>query len=322
MSIPSETTHSNLIEARLRAGFPTWYPGGKIDQLVRKICFHEVENKTEKILWNLATNFSVIEASVGPYSQDGGGAQRTAATLGVDNTPQTSPFQRFGDYVEVDTNQEAGLMQDQIKAKKAGLVRRLGDQVLNGDGQVPNLDGFLGKITAAQTHVKSVPTLLDWHLLASLVTASDGSTGVGPDCFVCCELMWRYLLSLITASGADPHFQLDADLGVPVLHFLGIPVYVGQNATNEGVGYDETSVWAVKLTGETGVRLCHIGGDSSEFGIEVRDLDRFSPTYAYKARFVGGYYALLVPEEESIARMSGITTNAGTLGLPTQVPPV
>ncbi len=54
---------------------------------------------------------------------------------------------------------------------------------------------------------------------------------------------------------------------------------------------------------------------------EVKDLDRFSPTYAYRARFVGGYYSLIVPENESIARMSGITTNPGALNIPSRVPP-
>jgi len=83
-------------------------------------------------------------------------------------------------------------------------------------------------------------------------------------------------------------------------------VYVGQNATNEtkGTGSNLTSIWAVKTTGPTGVRVLHAAGDSSMFGIEVTDIPA-QPTLSKIGKFVGGTYALLVPEDESIARLNG-----------------
>jgi hypothetical protein len=138
------------------------------------------------------------------------------------------------------------------------------------------------------------------------VTASDGCVGAGADCLVASSKMVRFIAKLIEDKGACPQFAFDQDLGVPVLHFNGIPVYVGQNVSNEtkGTGTNLTSVWAVKLTGPTGVRVLHSGGDASMFGIDVTDIPA-QPTVSKIGKFVGGSYALLVPEDESLARLNG-----------------
>jgi hypothetical protein len=98
----------------------------------------------------------------------------------------------------------------------------------------------------------------------------------------------------------------DDELGVPVLYFNGIPVYVGQNVSNEtkGSGTNLTSIWAVKLSGPTGIRMLHSGGDSAEFGLDVSDIPT-QATVSKMGKFVGGYYTLFVPEEESLARLDG-----------------
>ena len=132
--------------------------------------------------------------------------------------------------------------------------------------------------------------------------------------------MWRHLLMLIRQAALNPQFAYDEVLGVPVLHYCGIPVYVGQNSQEEEDPYNYQSVWAVKLRGPTGVKLCHVGGEAGEFGIRVENLDRFMPNYPRHAKFIGGYYALLIPEKESIARMYKISTSGATLGLKQQVP--
>lgn len=314
MSICSTTTVSNLTEARLRSRLPTWFPGGLVDQFIRKLPFHKMGRWTEKLVWNRAVAFSQIVSAAGPYAQD---TTRSAVALDTSGSTNEGTFNRFGDFLEVDVHQDPELIREQIRAKEAAVVRSLGDQVLNGDGNAPNIQGFDYWCHADQKHQKSVPTLDDWDLLASLVTPSDGMVGAGPDCFVCHGQMWRHLMKLIRDAGLTPQFVDDEELGVPVLHYAGIPVYVGQNSQSEPTNVQ--SVWAIKLSGPTGVKLCHIGGESSDFGIRVEDLDRFTSNKAHRAKFVGGYFTLLVPEKESIARMYGISTTNGNLGLPDRV---
>jgi hypothetical protein len=54
--------------------------------------------------------------------------------------------------------------------------------------------------------------------------------------------------------------------------------------------------------------MLHSGGDPSRFGIDVTDIPA-QPTVSKIGLFVGGSYALLLPEDESIARLNGCDLN-------------
>jgi hypothetical protein len=312
MSLPSQTTVQNLSYVYKH---PAWYPAGKLDQFVRKIPFEHVDQPSESMDWNRATALPTVVAFV-----PGGALPATA----MDTTKVTANWLRVGDVAEVDYFHKVAAsdpfdqLEVQVTAKKVGVVRALGLGIVEGGGGAGIFEGFKFRITGGQTTGAAdnaanggVPTLNDLHRLFYLVTASDGCVGAGADCFVAAPKAVRFIAKLIEDKGGTPQYVFDPNLGVPVLYFNGIPVYAGQNVSNEtkGTGTNLTSVWAVKLTGPTGVRVLHSGGDPSMFGIDVTDIPA-QPTVSKIGKFVGGSYALLVPEDESLARLNGCDLTA------------
>jgi hypothetical protein len=213
MSLISSANVTKLSNARLRSSLPAYYPGGLVDQFIRKLCFHKMERWTDTLIWNRASNMSDLVGNVAAYDQ---GTYRMATALDFSDS-ESRTFWRFGDFLEIDAHQDPALCEDQLRAKKAAVVRKLGDQVLNGVGTT-DLKGLAGAVLTSnsQTHkpTSGVPTLLDWDLLAWLVRPSDGMAGSGPDCYVCHWQMWKHLVKLIRAAGGTPEFQYDSVLGV------------------------------------------------------------------------------------------------------------
>lgn len=200
----------------------------------------------------------------------------------------------------------------QVRAKAIAALRTLGSEVIEGDGTAPRMKGLMGFITAGQTigagdmpTSAAAPTLADLPRLVYLVSASEGGVGAGPTCLVAAPKAVRFIVHLLETAGLTPQFVWDPDLDAPVLQFNGLPVYVGQNSTAETKGGTTcTSIWALRMGGRTGVRLLHSTGRSEDYGIDVQDIP-MQGTAATIGKFVGGHYALVVPEAESIARLDG-----------------
>jgi hypothetical protein len=156
------------------------------------------------------------------------------------------------------------------------------------------------QIVATQKMTITTPTKDDLHRLVHKARPSDGYCGAGPDCLAASERVVRQIIKYMEDSaGGGLTYSFDPDLGVPVPMFHGLPVYIAQ--------LPDTIIYALKLTGPTGIRIVHGSGRSSEFGIEVREVP-MQATVSKRGAFVGGFYSLIVPEELSIARIDGITT--------------
>ena len=178
MSIPVAQSTTNLTEARLRSRLPTWYPGGKVDQFIRKIPFYKMDKWTEKIVWNREADFSVHVDAVASYDPES--TQRTAAAIDVTGSPEEAVFARFGDFIEVDIHQDPATFTDQIQVKKAAVVRKLGDQVLNSTGNTWELNGFISEVDANQQHSVAPttrPTFRNWRIGSSSPRWSGHRTG-------------------------------------------------------------------------------------------------------------------------------------------------
>ena len=67
-----------------------------------------------------------------------------------------------------------------------------------------------------------------------------------------------------------------------------------------------TSVYAVRLNGPTGLRVLHQGGSSSDFGIVTEEVPA-QLSNAKRAATVRGFYSLLIPEIQSVARLKAIS---------------
>ena len=325
MPLPTDNTVNNLNPALV---LPGWYPTGFIDQFIRKIPFQRIERTTTTVTWNRWLVPTMPPPPPPPeYPMPSTYAPNAAlSNVAVDTVQKTVTLRRIGDTALVDQFSQMvsgaanDLLQMQIEAKKIGVIRRLGSEIIQGSGAGTSLSGLGNEQTTDAPNQTIVVTagganlyasLEDLHRLVNLVRASDGYVGAGADCIVTHERVVRLLfhLSEISAGGTALTWERDPELGVPIPHFQGIPIYIGQVANFD--------IWALKLTGPTGIRVLHGGGDAECFGIQVEPVP-MQASQSNRGAFVGGYYALMVPEAQSLARLTGTTDG----GLTSQVPSV
>lgn len=299
MTIPNTTTVAALSREYV---VPTWYPGGFLDQFIRKIPFQKIDQPGPTLEWARATAAPVAQL----YT-----ASTVLAVAATDMTAQSITMRRIGDICEVDTFMESAnsdpnnQLQAQIEAKKVAVIRELSNQMINGTAG--NFDSLDTKIsTGTQQLSIAAPTKEQLHQILLRVTASDGYVGGGADCLVASARAVRYIIKLMEdAAGGGVSYVWDPDLGVSVPTFHGVPIYIG----NVAVSANLTSIWALKIYGRTGIRIVHGSGSSSEYGLEVREVP-MQGTISKRGAFVGGYYGLIIPEVESIARIKDVDVTA------------
>jgi hypothetical protein len=315
MAVPSDVTLVNLNQPYV---FKGWFPGsyGIVDQFIRKVPFLQLQQPTTQVNWNLLSTSNVVV----PYPPN---PSSPLPTTPLNFTQSSVTLTRIGDSVLVDNYSEAAsgnvndLLQVEIQAKRVAIIQQLGLQITQGNGTSPNLSGFSTLVTSNQEFTQYSPTPLHIYQLINLVRASDGSVGSGADCLVMDERVLRYLLTILPSYADYLDFVYDQDLGVPIPHFKGIPMYIGQvPAYGSPLVYD---IWALKMTGPTGIRVLHATGTSDQYGIDVIQVP-MQYGQAQVGAFVGGLYGLMVPEAHSIARITGVAdsmlTSNGIVTLP------
>ena len=311
-TLPTDATFTALNQPYVYEG---WYPNGFVDQFIRKIRFERLQKPTATVLFNrVSGSLPGVDAFAPEAPMD---------NTAINASQQTVTLKRLGDVVLLDhlSGLVAGNVNDPMEMltsmRKVSVIRTLGFQIINGDGTGANLAGLNALLSSGTQYtavdpITDLPTWMDLRTLVHTVRASDGFVGGGADCLVTTDQVIRYFLKLQdTANDANRiTFEYDADLGVPVPHFMGIPIYIGQvNAVDQ-------DIWALKLNGPTGVRVIHATGSPEGYGVEVTPVPMQS-TPANRGAFVGGMYGLMVPEAHSIARLGGILGSAlSTAGAP------
>ncbi len=308
MAVPSSTTVGNLTRCKTLPGF---FPGGYCDQFIRKVPFEAVEAYGPTLAINRATL---------------GGASNYGAAGTPDGTASASAttsftFRRIGGTAEADEADFVATPEAQdllVQMKRVSVIRQLAQQVIQGNDTGAELAGLRILTDAGQAILPAAgvgaPVIDDYYRLIDKVCASDGTSGVGPDALLVHPRTRRQMLGLLDATGG-PEYSFDEALGVPVLLFCGLPVYVSQNMfTDESGGGTPgggtyTSAYALKLHGPTGLRILHQGGDPADYGIVIDDVPTQLSVSA-RASTVRGYYSVLLPELGSIARMTGIDITA------------
>ncbi len=297
MALPDPTNLTRCLR------LPGYFPGGIIEQFLRVLPFESVDGYGRSVQINRATTL----AGAAMYAADGAIDVTTGLTALT-----TFNFKRLGGTAEVDSaDQDASgpendLLEIEVSMKKTSLLRSLASQVITGTGAGNNLAGLDTVAIGGQEIglAGAIPALADYHRLVALVRASDGAIGAWADALVMNRNARRQLISLLeAAAGGGTCYARDEALGVPVLLFEGLPVFVSDSIPLTGVTLDETNIFAVKLTGPTGIRMLHVGGSSEEYGIVVEDVPA-QLLVAKRAKTVRGFYCLLVPELESVARIS------------------
>ena len=299
MAQPTDGTIDDLTRTKTLPGF---FPGGWVDQFLRVLPFQEASGYGRFVEGNRSS-------SLGGVSFYSPGGALTATQGQVTMEPFT--FERIAGTAQVDVadidasadpNQQLEL---QVAMRKIALLRVLSNELFFGDATPPNMKGLLAHVEAAGQTLDlndTAPTLARYHRLVSLVRASDGALGTGAAALVMNFNARRQLTSLIEAAGGWACYENDELLGVPVMKFDGVPVYVTEGITVDAVT-SQTTVFAVKLRGPTGIRMLHVGGNSAEYGIVVDEVPN-QMGVSERAKIVRGYYALLVPEVQSVAAMT------------------
>ncbi|HEY8086254.1 MAG TPA: hypothetical protein VIF09_00365 [Polyangiaceae bacterium] len=144
---------------------------------------------------------------------------------------------------------------------------------------------------------------------------SGGDFGARPDAFVLSSrARWR-LMKEMEDKGVSPDFRHCPAIGGTALHYHGVPVLVGRVPEPAGGTSPVTDAWAVKLYGPSGIRIYHLGGESSSYGVRAENITTMSSfdgsgdaRTATRGIEVFGVYALVVPEAASIARLHGVPT--------------
>ncbi len=298
MAQPTANAITNLTRCLRLPGF---FPGGYVDQFIRVLPFEEIGGYGRAVQINRTT-------SLGGVSFQLPGAALTA-TQG-DTALETFDFQRLGGIAQVDVSDiEASdpsnnQLELQVEMRRVAVIRQLGVAVFAGSGVPPNIAGLNNYLVVDQVVdvAGAAPTLANYHRLVSIVRASDGFVGGGADALVMNANARRQLISILEAAGSASYcFAPCETLGVPVLKFEGIPVYVTDAIPSPA---NITTIYAAKLKGPTGIRVLHVGGRSEEFGIVVDDVPN-QMGVSERAKIVRGYYALLVPEAQSVAGIIG-----------------
>jgi hypothetical protein len=304
MALPTAATVENLTRCKALPGF---FPGGYVDEFLRKLPFEPLEGYGHLVQINRVTSLGAVT-----YFLAGSTVGNAASAV----TPTTLTFSRVGDIVEVDSldidgsSPENEQLDLQAQMKRVSLLRSLSANVFTGNGTPPNLSGMEVQVTGGQVLDLGgvAPTLADYHRIISRVKASDGALGAGADAIVMHPRSRRQLISLMEASGYGCDYAFDPELGVPVLHFEGLPVYASEGIpTTESAG-NQSSAYPVKLSGPTAVRMLHVGGSSDDFGIVVEDIPS-QLTVTKRAKAVRGSYALMIPEVTCAARLEGMDIN-------------
>ena len=318
MSIPNDAT---LISLNRPYVFKGTFPGGFVDQFVRKFPFHRIEQPTTQVSWNLLSSSNAISFYLPdpPSPLPTNPLNFSASNLTLTRVGDSVLVDYFSEVVSGNTN---NLLDTEIQTKKVGIIRTLGAQIIQGNGIAPNIKGLQSLVISSQqfsvASTGGVPYLKELNQLVHMVRASDGCVGGGADCIVTHERVLRWILLALAPTYGILEFRHDADLGVSVPYFRGIPIYIGQSeAYDSPLAYD---IWALKMSGPTGIRMLHAAGRSEEFGIDVVKIP-IQPGSAQLGAFVGGLYGLMVPEAQSIARIQGVLdstlTSVGIDPLPT-----
>ena len=125
---------------------------------------------------------------------------------------------------------------------------------------------------------------------------------------------WR-LLKELEDKGVTPDFHASELTGRVQLHCHGIPVLTGRVAEGTPSGGSAwTEAWALKITGPSGIRILHVGGDSRNFGLRTERKTTVAQattvpgdvSIASRGIEIYGVYSLHVPESTSFARLKQI----------------
>jgi hypothetical protein len=266
------------------------------------------------------------------------------------DTGVVGSFKKISALVEIDPSMvdplggDDDLLSVQVKFAGIALIRSLSRAMLQSNGMPSKPRGKGSPVTSpgdGAADLRGLPSFVEgtaqdcpWDpntgllgglaVLEAICQPSGGDFGARPDAFVMSSRARARLVNELENKGLNPEFRISTMTGRIQLHYHGIPVLSGRVREDaDGV----SDVWALKLAGPSGVFVCHTGGQSRDFGVQVGprrvivdDTQGDKTVRLLDGVDVFGFYSLVVPEPQSIARIHSVPPGIGTLGRSTERP--
>ncbi len=259
-----------------------------------------------------------------PFTARGGAGttwvQGASTPFGQEFDIAGTRFKKVSTVFRDDPLMELSMRRHQEVLAGTAVVRAISDAAWNSfpaNDEQSELAGFRYYLPAAsQQKVTYDPARKLLGGLAEIIARccpSDGDFGTGPDLIVTTSrVIWR-LVKEHQDKGLDPVFDYCPLTAKKQLHYCGVPLVTGRIAEPAGAN-STTEAWAVKVTGDSAVRLVHVGGASENYALQRRsttvswsgpngEVQGTSP-----ATEVYAIVSALVPEEQAVALLDGIPT--------------
>ncbi|WP_420322581.1 hypothetical protein [Flagellimonas sp.] len=231
-------------------------------------------------------------------------------------------FKKVGAVVRTDElmsgNSADNVLDVQVNLAKVGVLRSLSEAIFHSnpssddEAEFSGLPYYLSAVATQDVQYDNTRGMIGGlSELEARVCPGDDGLGTGADIFVMSSrARWR-LIKELEDKGLHPDFHFCELTQKNQLHFHGLPVVLGRVPEPGGTGTNLTEAWALKLFGPSGIRILHVGGDY--FGVRTDELTTMTQMdtageviSSSRGVDVYGIYSLLVPETQSIARLTQI----------------
>ena len=167
-------------------------------------------------------------------------------------TARKFEFRRVAGKVRVpgDVAQNVSMINDvfeqQIQAKMLAMWKAVSTYVIYGDDTDPEPAGLQTLASENSSSWSAAGGALTLALLDEMIERMSPWDGGQPRAFVMNKGRYRAFAGLCHAAGFTPPFQPDPILGLPVAHYMGVPVLASDFITDTE-NTDKTSVYLVHL---------------------------------------------------------------------------
>jgi hypothetical protein len=263
----------------------------------------------------------LTEPSFGPLPGGNPWVAGQATPFGQELSLSGAQFKKYELVVRVDDLMPGGapdhdLLDAECRLAEIGIIRRLsadifGPNAIDDNAELLSLDFYIAPGGPQDVTYSATAKLMGGlaEILARCVPGGDG-LGEGATVLVMsARARWR-LLAEMEGRAITPQFAYCPLTRKVQLHYHGTPVVIGRVPEPAGAA-PTTAAFALTLSGESAIRMVFTGGD--DWGLHRRALPAVVTTDSAgeadgvsRAVSVYGNYMLLVPDNNAVARLSGI----------------
>lgn len=290
---------------------------GVSEDLLRVLPFVNVSDAAVARVYQVQVDGPLAEAE---FTARAGGTPWTAgsaAAFGHELTATGSRMKKIELVVRIDRTMTPEMRDAQTLLARQSILRSLAEAVLGSNPATDDNRELAGLPYYLPANSPQDVRYDPGHkrrggfaeLIARVRPADDG-LGTTADVVVTASQVVRGLVHELETLGVTPDFHYCPLTRRSQLHYFGVPLLEGR-VPQPASADPRTEAWALKITGDSAVRLYHHGGDA--FGISTTPVTTMATLDAANEAVgstsglsVHGTYGLLVPDPKSVARLRDI----------------